>query len=73
MTIGQGIIQANKMKKMEKIQFSREDIRQMEATAHRQALIEEGLYSIPTHKVHKSKKAYSRKGKSKRDFLSEID
>ena len=60
------------MKKMEKIEFSEEEIRKMEATANRKALVEEGLYSIPTHKVHKSKKAYSRKGKNKKDYLDEI-
>ncbi len=61
------------MKKMEKIEFSEEEVRKMEATAHRKALVEEGLYSIPTHKIHKNKKAYSRKGKNKKDFFNEID
>jgi len=32
-----------------------------ENTAHRAILIEEGRYAIPTHKVHKNKKAYDRK------------
>lgn len=31
-----------------------------ENTAHRAILIEEGRYAIPTHKVHKNKKAYDR-------------
>jgi len=46
-----------------KIKFSKEAIRRMNNEAHRDSLIEEGLYAIPTHKVHKNKKAYSRKNK----------
>jgi hypothetical protein len=37
----------------------------IESGAHRQALIDLGMYSIPTHKVHKNKKAYTRKTKHK--------
>lgn len=33
--------------------------------AHRKALIELGEYSRPTHKVHKNKKAFTRKVKHK--------
>ena len=34
---------------------------EIESGAYRQALIELGIYSIPTHKVHKNKKTYNRK------------
>jgi hypothetical protein len=45
--------------------ISKEDLRKMEKSAHRLALIELGMYSIPTHKVFKSKKEYTRKSKFK--------
>ena len=56
---------------MEKIKFNDRQLRKMEGAGHRKALIEEGLYSKPTHKVHKSKKAYSRKGRSRKGFDNE--
>ena len=60
------------MSKTEKIKFSEEERRKANSKAHRDALISENLYSVPTHKVHKNKKAYSRKGKHKKDYLSEL-
>lgn len=33
----------------------------VEGGAYRQALVELGMYSIPTHKVHANKKKYNRK------------
>ena len=49
------------MKKIENIKMSSEDRARIESGAYRQALVELGMYSIPTHKVHKNKKAYNRK------------
>ena len=37
------------------------DKAKLESGAYRRALIELGMYSIPTHKVHTNKKAYNRK------------
>ena len=45
-----------------------ETIRKMEKTAHRVALVEAGIYSRPTHKVHKSEKSYKRRGKHKKNM-----
>ena len=49
------------MNRVEKHRMSSKDRAKLESGAHRQALIELGMYSIPTHKVHKNKKAYNRK------------
>jgi hypothetical protein len=49
------------VKKIENIKISSEDMAEIESGAYRQALIELGIYSIPTHKVHKNKKTYNRK------------
>lgn len=49
------------MNRVEKHRMTSEDRAKLESGAHRQALIELGMYSIPTHKVHKNKKAYNRK------------
>ena len=49
------------MKRVEKYKESSKDKAKSISGAHRQALIELGMYSIPTHKVHKNKKAYNRK------------
>ena len=57
------------MKKMEKIVISVETLRKIEKTAHRAALIEAGLYAIPTHKVFKSDKSYTRKPKHKKAYV----
>ena len=59
------------MKKMKPIQIKAEDLRKMEKTAHRKALIEAGVYGRPGHKVHKSVKDYTRKTKHKKNFLGE--
>lgn len=50
---------------MNNIIISKEKLRKIDSAARRQALIEEGLYAIPRHKVHKSKKTYNRKKKHK--------
>lgn len=49
------------MKRVEKHNLSSKDRAKLESGAYRQALVELGIYSIPTHKVHKNKKAYNRK------------
>lgn len=49
------------MQKIEDIKMSSADKAKLESGAYRQALVELGMYSIPTHKVHKNKKAYNRK------------
>ena len=47
------------------MKLTQEDINKIDKTAYRKALIECGQYSVPTHKVHKNKKAYTRKQKHK--------
>ena len=49
------------MKRVEKHKESSKDKAKSLSGAYRRALIELGMYSIPTHKVHKNKKAYNRK------------
>ena len=49
------------MKRVENYKESSKDKAKSLSGAYRQALIELGMYSIPTHKVHKNKKAYNRK------------
>jgi hypothetical protein len=60
-----------KIKDKIKIVITVETIRKMEKTAHRVALVEAGIYSRPTHKVHKSIKDYNRKPKYKKDYFIE--
>lgn len=45
------------------IHINKDILYKINSGAHRQALIDLGMYSIPTHKVHKNKKAYTRKTK----------
>jgi len=45
--------------------LSKEDKIKIDKAAHREALIQVGLYSVPVHKVHKNKKKYNRKTKHK--------
>jgi len=49
------------MERVEKHRMSSEDRAKLESGAYRRALVELGMYSVPTHKVHKNKKAYNRK------------
>ena len=44
-----------------KKKLSKEQLAKIEGAAYRKALIELGMYSRPTHKVHSSKKKYNRK------------
>ncbi len=59
------------MKKMKAIQIKAEDLRRIEKTAHRKALIDAGVYGRPGHKVHKSVKDYTRKVKHKKNLLGD--
>jgi len=54
-----------------KIKISSETLLKMEKIAHRKALVSAGLYSRPTHKVHKGVKDYTRKAKHKKNFLED--
>lgn len=56
------------MKKEIKIQISKETLRKIEKTAHREAIVEAGIYQRPSHKVHKSVKDYTRKAKHKTNY-----
>lgn len=56
------------MKTKFKMTISKETIIKMNGGAHRQALIDLGMYSIPTHKVCKNKKKYTRKNKYKNEY-----
>ena len=50
------------------IHIDKGKMQKINSGAHRQALIDLGMYSIPTHKVHKNKKAYTRKNKHKNNL-----
>ena len=56
------------MKTQINIKISKDTLRNIEKTAHRKAIVEAGIYAIPTHKVHKSVKTYSRKTKHKNNY-----
>lgn len=47
------------------MKISKDEVRRMESEGYRKALIDCGMYSVPTHKVHKDKSKYSRKNKHK--------
>ena len=40
----------------------------VEGGAYRKALVDLGLYSVPTHKVHGNKKKYNRKDKTNKQW-----
>ena len=44
-----------------KSKLTKQDIAKIDSGAHRKALIELGMYVIPTHKVHQDKSKYNRK------------
>jgi len=46
-------------------QITKKDIQSMQKAAHRQALIDQGLYNIHREKSHKDKTKYSRKDNKK--------
>ena len=46
---------------MEEIKFSKEEIKKMNASGYREALIENNLYAIQHKKIHINKKKYNRK------------
>jgi hypothetical protein len=48
-------------KKIKKPKLTKEDKEKARKEAIRKTLVETGQHSIPTHKVHKSKKKYDRK------------
>ena len=58
---------ARTKKKIEKPVLTEEDKRRAEREAHRRVLKETGQLSVPVHKVHKSKKKYTRKRKRKEE------
>ena len=50
-----------KNNKLEGIRLSEKDKLKAEKTSHRNALISDGTYAIPSHKIHRNKKIYDRK------------
>ena len=56
---------AKSRKKIQKPVLTEKDKRKAEREAHRKVLKEAGQLSVPVHKVHKSKKKYSRKQEKK--------
>lgn len=44
-----------------KTKLTKQELAKIDSGAHRQALIELGMYTIPTHKVHQDKSKYNRK------------
>ena len=58
---------ARSKKKVETPALTEEDKRRAEREAHRRVLKEAGQLSVPVHKVHRSKKKYTRKKKRKED------
>ena len=59
---------ARSKKKIEKSVLTGEDKRRAEREAHRKVLKETGQLAVPVHKVHQSKKKYTRKKKRKEEF-----
>ena len=59
---------ARSKKKIEKPVLTEEDKRRAEQEAYRRMLKETGQLSVPVHKVHKSKKKYTRKKKRQEDI-----
>lgn len=49
------------MSNRNQITLTKKDLVKIDSGAYRQALVELGMYSIPTHKVHNNKKKYNRK------------
>lgn len=60
------------MKRVERYRESSEDKAKSLSGAYRRALIELGMYSIPTHKVHKNKKAYNRKQNQNKKWQNNV-
>lgn len=58
---------ARSKKKIEKPVLTEEDKRKAEREAYRKVLKETGKLSVSVHKVHKSRKKYTRKKKRKED------
>jgi hypothetical protein len=56
------------MKTQIKIKITKDTLRKIEKIAHRKVIVEAGIYAIPTHKVHKSVKNYTRKDKHKTNY-----
>ena len=56
------------MKTQIKIKIDKVTLMKMEKTAHREAIVEAGMYNRPTHKVHKSVKDYTRKPKHRVNY-----
>jgi hypothetical protein len=53
------------MEKSMNIKFTKKELMRIEATAHRQALVDLGVYGRSIHQIHKNTKAYNRKLKHK--------
>jgi hypothetical protein len=51
-----------------KIEFSVQELLNIEKSAHRNALVDCGIYQRPVHKVHKNKKNYFRTPKHKKAY-----
>jgi hypothetical protein len=49
------------MKRVERMSISKGYESKVEGGAYRKALVDLGMYSTPTHKVHTNKKKYNRK------------
>jgi hypothetical protein len=63
---------ARTKKKIEKPVLTEEDKRKAERAAYRRMLKETGQLAVPVHKIHKSRKKYTRK-KKRKDEDGELD
>jgi hypothetical protein len=55
-----------------KTKLTKQELAKIDSGAHRQALIELGMYTIPTHKVHKDKNKYNRKSNQNTKWREDV-
>jgi hypothetical protein len=55
-----------------KLKLTKQDLAKIDSGAHRKALIELGMYTIPTHKVHQDKSKYNRKSNQNQRWKEDV-
>lgn len=55
-----------------KAKLTKQELAKIDSGAHRQALIELGMYTIPTHKVHQDKSKYNRKSNQNTKWKKDV-
>lgn len=54
------------------MKLTKQQLAKIDSGAHRKALVELGMYTIPTHKVHKDKSKYNRKTNKKATWKEDV-